>query len=135
MTWKKVQALPVGQSPNGTKTYPVNQAHQTRSQWLAPHLSAATVMATAYWIIQVFSTFSSSALAAAARAGPAAYQCVTGTEQVSGSSQGCQDRPRGVQRVQAWSTERAVPVASAASGGRRHSAAGGALTALIGPEI
>ncbi len=68
-----------------TKTYPVYQARQTRSQWLAPHLSAATVMTTAFWIFQVFSTFSSSALAAAARSGPAAYQCVTGTEQVSGS--------------------------------------------------
>ncbi len=79
-----------------TKTYPVYQAHQTRSQWLAPHSSTATIMTTAYWMFQVFSTFSSSALAAAARAGLAAYQSVTGTEQVSGSSQGCQDCPRGV---------------------------------------
>ncbi len=88
-------------------------------------------------MFQVFSTFPNSALATAARNGPAAYQCVTGTEQVSGSSQleGCQDCPRGVQRVQVWSTERAVPVASAAGGGRRRSAAGGARAALIGPDI
>jgi hypothetical protein len=68
---------------------------------------------------------------------PTAYQCVTGTEQVSDSLQGCQDCPRGVQRVQAWSTERAVPVASAAGGGARRSAAGpgGARAALIGPDI
>ncbi len=107
MTWKKVEALPlaVGNLPIGQ--YPVYQAHQTRSQWLAPHYSAATVMTTAYWMFQVFSTFSSSALAAAARAGPTAYLCVTGTEQVSGSSQGCQVVPeeyresrRGVQRGQ-----------------------------------
>ena len=52
---------------------------------------------------------------------------VTGTEhceQVSGSSQGCQKCPRGIQRVQAWSTERAVLVASAVGGGQRRRAAG-----------
>jgi hypothetical protein len=42
--------------------YPVYQVRQTRrsrSQWLAPpsHLSAATVITTAYWMFQVFLTF------------------------------------------------------------------------------
>jgi hypothetical protein len=31
-----------------TETYPVYQAYQIRSHWRAPHISAATVMTTAY---------------------------------------------------------------------------------------
>jgi hypothetical protein len=143
MTLKKVQALPVGQSrpmarAPGRVPHPVYQADQTRSQWLEPHyhLSAATVMTTAYWMFHVFSIFSSSALAAAARRGDVAYQsqCVPGTVQVTGSSHGCQECPRGVQRVQVWSTERAVPVASLSAAGGR-SAAGGARAALIGYPV
>jgi hypothetical protein len=93
---------------HAAEAYQVYQAHQTRSQWLAPHLSAATVMTTAYWMFQVFSTFSSSV--------SAACQCVT--EQVSGSSRGCQVCPRRVQRVQTgrgprgWTSWSAWAVAS-----------------------
>ncbi len=52
------------------ETYPVYQAHQTRSQFLPPHLTAAIVMTTAYWMFQVSSTFLSSALAGSGSRSP-----------------------------------------------------------------
>ncbi len=61
-----------GAGPAGfhTKTYPVYQAHQTQSQWLAPHLSAATVITTAYWMFQyAWSTERAMPVASAAGGG------------------------------------------------------------------
>jgi hypothetical protein len=85
------------------KTYPVYQAHQCRRQCLAPHLSAATVMTAAYWMFQVYQVLNW-------KPQPAAGQCVTEHWQVPDSSQGCQDCPSGVQRVQAAEDQEAGPV-------------------------
>ncbi len=108
MTLEKVEALPVGQITDGAGFHaemnPVYQAHQTQSQCLASHLSAATVMTTGYWMFQVFSTLSGFALEAAA----AACRCVT--EQVSGSLQGCQDCPRRVRGSMRAEDQEAGPV-------------------------
>jgi hypothetical protein len=95
MTRKKVDALPVGQSPMGpgSTLKRIHCIKLTRRGANGLHLHDNSVLD----VSSKLSSFSSSALAAAARAGPAAYQCVT--EQVLGSSQGCQDCSVGVHRV------------------------------------
>ena len=128
MTRKEVEALQVGRSPMGPGSTLKRIQCIRLTRLGASGFYLFYLLPTAYWMFQVISTFSGSALAATARPGPAAYQCVTGTEQVSDSSQDPRGR-RGVQRVHAWSTERAVPV------GLRRNAAGGARAALIGPDI